>query len=100
MTIVIIDNKKINTSAIGQGSDNTTLKYGDMVVYSGSYNGLVFGWFLGKSPSEKTVYILSSYGAVVSPYYNPVKFNWTSGINDLRIQDIDKLYSIIDSYRP
>lgn len=100
MTTVIIGNKKINTSAVGQGSGNVPLQYGDMVVYSGSYNGLVFGWFLGKSPSDKTTYILSSSGSVVSPYYNPKKFNWTSGISDLQIQDINKLYDMVEKYRP
>lgn len=97
---IIIQGKKINPSAMLLSHNGPTLKYGDMIVYSGNYNGLVFGWFIGMSPTGKTTYVLSSSGNVVSPFYNPTKFNWSSGINDLRVANIDELFELVEKYRP
>lgn len=97
---IIFQGKKLDPTLTGNSSCGATLKYGDMVVYAGSYNGLVFGWYIGKSPSGKTTYVLSSGGSIVSPYYSPTKFNWTSGINDLRIKNIDEQFELIEKYRP
>ena len=96
---VTLQGKNIDTAA-DLSTASGILKYGDMIVYSGNYNGLVFGWFIGLSLTGKTTYVLSANGSVVSPLYTPIKFNWTSGINDLRIKNIDEQFELIEKYRP
>ena len=93
---ITIQGKNINTAS-DLSTSNGTLKYGDMIVYSGNYNGLVFGWFIGLSLTGKTTYVLSANGSVVSPFYTPIKFNWTSGINDLRVENIEESFALIES---
>ena len=61
---VTLQGKNIDTSA-DLSTASSTLKYGDMIVYSGNYNGLVFGWFIGLSLTGKTTYVLSANGSVI-----------------------------------
>lgn len=97
---------KINVLATTQSSswyyiNNKTLKYGDMVCYADAYSSVYFGWFIGKSPSGSSVYMLTVHNTVINCKLNLLAFNWLSAIDDIVLrQTYETTFKILEDNKP
>lgn len=75
---------KINTHTTSLDLEGYTLKCGDRVIYYKDVGYPIRGWYLGKSESGKTNYILTTSDGLIKPYYNVLKYDWKDIVPDSR----------------
>ena len=75
---------KINTHTTSLDLEGYTLKCGDRVIYYKDVGYPITGWYLGKSESGKTNYILTTSDGLIKPYYNVLKYDWKDIVPDSR----------------
>lgn len=79
---------KVNTAATTKSSswyypNDDILRYGSMVLYTDKCGFAFFGWYIGKSPSGATDYMLTVNNGVFPCKLSFLSFNWTSALSTI-----------------
>lgn len=74
--IKIINNSKVNIAAPCTDYEGRPLSCGDSVLYPSDKGYVIFGWYLGKSPSGKSTYMMTHSGHARQIYYTLLKHEW------------------------
>lgn len=78
-----------------------TLVYGDQVTYTCGYGSTYYGWFIGKSPSGASTYMLSLSNHLINCKMSLQKFNWTSALSDIVTQQsYEEALAVLEEFRP
>ena len=75
---------KINTHSTSTDLEGYKLSCGDRVIYYRSIGFPIRGWYLGKSESGKTNFMLTSGDSILKPYYQMLKYDWKDLVPDSR----------------
>lgn len=99
--IKVVSGSKVDISALATDYEGRTLMCGDPVLYPSDKGYVIFGWYLGKSISGKSTYMLTQSGSARQIYYTLLRHEWKqptyrhqTGVDNYEIaKDLIQMYS-------
>lgn len=90
--IKVITGNKINIATTSTDYEGNSLSCGDPVLYPCDKGYVIFGWYLGKSVSGKTTYMMTREGHPRQVYHNLIKHYWKEPVYNYNAEHAYKKY--------